>query len=157
MEVADGIRSLDDLSADLVNLGQAGWAAHVQFWRVVLPSISFGAPAYTNSSIVAFVQELFAGIRGRAAESTLYAPATCHGADVSIGGVAGLLPDPGPPLFEASRGDLVRDLVIVTLLGIVVSPVSWSHHYTIALLPFLYLWCKMLRRKVAARCLPCSS
>jgi hypothetical protein len=41
------------------------------------------------------------------------------------------------------EGDLVRDLVLVTLLGIVVSPVSWSHHYTIALLPFLYLWCKM--------------
>jgi hypothetical protein len=40
------------------------------------------------------------------------------------------------------QGELVRDLVVVTLLELAVSPIVWWHHYTIALLPFLYLWCK---------------
>jgi len=39
--------------------------------------------------------------------------------------------------------DLIRDLVLISLLGIVISPVSWTHHYVIALLPFVYLWAKL--------------
>ena len=46
------------------------------------------------------------------------------------------------------EGELVRDLVVVTLLELAVSPISWWHHYTIALLPFLYLWCKARDRGV---------
>jgi hypothetical protein len=41
------------------------------------------------------------------------------------------------------EGHLTRDLVIMVLLGIVVSPISWWHYYTIGLLPFLYLWGRM--------------
>jgi hypothetical protein len=44
------------------------------------------------------------------------------------------------------EGLLTRDLVIMVLLGIVVSPISWWHHYTLGLLPFIYLWCKMPAR-----------
>ena len=31
------------------------------------------------------------------------------------------------------------------LVSLVISPISWWHHYTIALLPFIYLWCTMRR------------
>ncbi len=41
------------------------------------------------------------------------------------------------------RRDLTRDLILTVLLGIAVSPISWWHHYTLALLPFLYLWSRM--------------
>jgi hypothetical protein len=37
-------------------------------------------------------------------------------------------------------GLLVRDIVIMVLLGIVLSPISWLHHLTLALLGFVYLW-----------------
>ena len=45
--------------------------------------------------------------------------------------------------FYLRRHDraVVRDLVLMTLLELAVSPISWWHHNTIALLPFLYLGC----------------
>ena len=39
----------------------AGWAAHAEFLHKALPSMSCGAPVCTNTSAVAFVQELFIG------------------------------------------------------------------------------------------------
>ena len=40
---------------------QAGWAMHQQFWHDVLPKISCGVPVSENSSVVAYVQDLFLG------------------------------------------------------------------------------------------------
>jgi hypothetical protein len=31
------------------------------------------------------------------------------------------------------------------LVSLVISPISWWHHYTIALLPFIYIWCTTRR------------
>jgi hypothetical protein len=33
----------------------------------------------------------------------------------------------------------------MALLGLAISPISWWHHYVIALLPFMYFWCTMER------------
>jgi len=127
------------LSLLLFSVWQAGPAAHRQFLDVVLPGISLGAPVYTNSSLVAFVQELFL----RYVPTPPTAPLTLppHAGTVSRL-VAELVFAVMLVRFYIRRrdGDLVRDLVIMLLLGIVISPVSWLHHYTLALLPFLYLW-----------------
>jgi len=37
---------------------------------------------------------------------------------------------------------LVLHLMLLLLLSLAISPITWIHHYVIALLPFLYLWCK---------------
>jgi hypothetical protein len=43
-------------------------------------------------------------------------------------------------------GDLIRDLVLVVLVELAISPIAWWHDYTIALLPFLYLWCTIPKK-----------
>jgi hypothetical protein len=121
---------------------QAGWAMHVEYWRVVMPSISCGAAVCQNSSIMAYVQELFLGHVALAVQAPQtippYACAVSRWVSLAVYGWI---------LFRCylrrREGLVVRDLVVMALLGIVVSPISWWHHYTLGLLPFLYLWGKM--------------
>jgi hypothetical protein len=124
----------------IVSVNQAGWEMHRQFWRVVMPSISCGAPAWQNSSLVAYVQELFMGYVPNFKPPLVIPPHACSFSRVVGFSVYAL--SLGYLYRRRREGELVRDLVVVTLLELVVSPISWWHHYTIALLPFLYLWCK---------------
>jgi hypothetical protein len=120
---------------------QAGWAMHLEYWRVVMPSISCGAAVCQNSSIMAYVQELFLGhvALSMQAPQTIppYACAVSRWVSLAVYGWI---------LFRCylrrRDGLVVRDLAVMALLGIVVSPISWWHHYTLGLLPFLYLWGK---------------
>ncbi len=116
----------------------AGWEANRQFWVDVLPHLGCGAPIVSNTSVVAYVQDWSLGrvSLGRDAPATL--PQAACGASRCVAlaiYAAGLL------LLYARRndGDCLRDLSIAILLGFLVSPISWWHHYTVALLPFLYL------------------
>src|SRR5260370_9093559 len=43
----------------IFSVWQAGWQVHQQFWRQVLPILSSASPVTHNSSIVAYVQQLF--------------------------------------------------------------------------------------------------
>lgn len=129
------------------SLYQAGWTAHRRFWQMVLPSISCGAPVCQNSSLVAYVQELFMGYVPNWGEPPrVIPPHTCSVSRVVGFSVYALFL--GYFYRRRREGELVRDLVVVTLLELAVSPISWWHHYTIALLPFLYLWCKARDRGV---------
>jgi hypothetical protein len=130
------------ISLLIFSVWQGGWIAHQQFWREVLPSISNGAPICQNLSIMAFMQELFLGYVPLAQSPPLTIPPYA-GAVSRLVAFSVYLLMLGRFYLRRRDGDLVRDLVIMTLLGIVVSPISWTHHYTIALLPFLYLWCNM--------------
>ena len=125
-----------------LSVWQVGWAAHQEFWHRVLPSISSGAPVYQNSSIVAYIQELFLGNAPDFTEAPLSIPAHAGFVSRLVGFAVYLLM---LLRFYSRRrdGDVTRDLVITALLGLAVSPISWWHHYTIALLPFIYLWCTM--------------
>lgn len=125
-----------------ISIWQAGWFAHQQFWREVLPSISNGAPICQNSSITALVQEFFLGHvpQGKSASAMLPPYAGAVSRSVALMVYCLML----VRLYLRRRdGDIVRDLVIAVLLGLAVSPISWWHHYTLALLPFAYLWCRM--------------
>jgi hypothetical protein len=121
------------------SIWQVGWGAHVQFVTNLLPSIACGVPVVENASIVSYVQELFLG----------YVPL--------LGSMPAELPRGACPVskvvallvcvllmvrFYLRRGDLdlVRLLVLTMLISLVISPISWWHHYTIAILPFIYLW-----------------
>ena len=39
--------------------------------------------------------------------------------------------------------NIVLHLSLLLLLSLAISPITWAHHYMIALLPFLYLWCRL--------------
>jgi hypothetical protein len=130
------------ISLLIFSVWQAGWIAHQQFWREVLPSISLGTPIDTNSSIVAFVQELFLGYVSTPLSTPLTLPLYAGALSRYVALLVYCLML-GRFYLRRRDGDLVRDLVIMVLLGIVISPISWPHHYMVGLLPFLYLWCKM--------------
>lgn len=126
----------------IFSVWQTGWAMHQQYWHGVLPSISCGAPVCQNSSIVAYVQELFLGHVPIAPQAPLTIPPYACAFSRSIALAVYVLMVVRFYLKRHDR-DLVRDLVVMALLGIAVSPISWWHYYVIALLPFLYLWCTM--------------
>jgi hypothetical protein len=122
-----------------LSVGQAGWAAHAEFLHKVLPSMSCGSPVCQNASVVAWVQEIFMGHVPVSKHPPLTIPAyACAVSRYVAFAVYCLM----LVRFYLRRRDglLVRDIVIMVLLGIVLSPISWLHHLTLALLGFVYLW-----------------
>jgi hypothetical protein len=121
---------------------QTGWYVQKQFWNEVLPAISCGSPICSNTSIVAFVQELFLGRvptwNSIAVELPKHACMVSRMTALVIYLVMLVR-------FYRRRllKELTNDLVVMSLLAIVLSPISWWHHYTMALLPFIYFWGKM--------------
>lgn len=119
---------------------QAGWPAHEQFIHSVIPSFSCGVPTYGNVSIMAFVQELFLRYVPMGDFASTLPPFACLVSKVGSFVVLALLMI---QFYRYRREDnLVLHLVLLLLLSLVISPITWLHHYVIALLPFLYLWCR---------------
>jgi hypothetical protein len=117
---------------------QAGWATHEEFWHGVMPSVSCGITMASNISAVAYVQDLLLGfVPMDGYQSTLPRLACTVSKAVSFG-VLGL----GMFQFYRYRREekLVMHLVLLLLLSLAISPITWIHHYVIALLPFLFLW-----------------
>jgi hypothetical protein len=128
------------LALSAFSIWQAGWAAHEQFWREVFPSLSCGLDTYGNTSIMAFVQELFLGrIPMNGIPATLPTGACLVSKVVALGALAIMM-----LRFYRYRRDenLVLHLGLLLLVSLVISPIAWIHHYVIALFPFLYLWCR---------------
>jgi Gpi18-like mannosyltransferase len=122
------------------SIWRAGWAAHEQFLHRVIPSLSCGVATVGNVSIMAFVQELFLGyVPMDGFQSTLprFACALSKGVSFTILGLM---------MFRFYRyrknENLVLHLGLVILLSQAISPITWMHHYVIALLPLLYFWCR---------------
>jgi hypothetical protein len=121
-----------------VSVQQAGWVAHMEFMHRVLPSMSSGAPICQNSSIMAVVQEWFMGRvpLSQDAPASLPPYASAVSRVVAFVVYAWML----LRCYRRRREEMiVSDLIAMALLGIVISPISWWHHYTLSLLPFLYL------------------
>jgi hypothetical protein len=119
---------------------QTGWAAHEAFWHGVMPSVSCGITSADNVSLVAYVQELFLGFVPIGRYQSTLPELTCAVSKAASFVVLGL----GMFQFYRHRRKetLVLHLVLLLLLSLAISPITWIHHYVIALLPFLYLWCK---------------
>lgn len=123
------------------SIWQAGWAAHVEFFNKVIPSISCGLPAIQNASLVGYIQELFVGHVFSVSKAPLAIPAmACRVSKAAafVAYAAIMI-----RFYLLREGNLVRHLALATLLSLAISPISWWHHFTIALLPLVYLWCKM--------------
>jgi hypothetical protein len=117
---------------------QTGWAVHEKFWHSVMPSVACGVTTVGDVSVVAWVQELLLGyVPMDEYQSTLPAFACAASKAVSLV-VLGLVM---LRLYLYRRKEnLVLHVMLVMLLSLALSPITWLHHYTIALLPFLYLW-----------------
>jgi hypothetical protein len=125
------------------SIWQAGWAAHAQFLHSVMPSVSCGIPSSYNASIVVYVQELFLGYVPTAKLPPALPALACAVSKAVSFVIFGAM----IILFHLYRREqnLVRDLILMILVSLVISPISWWHHYVIALLPFIYLWCTKRR------------
>ncbi len=124
---------------------QAGWMIQNQFWHEVLPSISNGAPGFPNLSIVAFLREVSAVSLPLIESAPRALQAHLSGIPRIVAFLAYLLVL-GRCFLRRHQRALVTDVVIVGLVAIVVSPVAWRHHFTTALLPFLYLGFRVPRK-----------
>ena len=121
----------------IVSVNQAGWPMHRRFWRVVMPAISCGSPACQNSSLVAYVQQLYQREAPSVAPVTI-PPHACTVSRLVAFAVYSLLL--ARFYLRPRDGELVRNLVLMVFVELAVSPIAWWHDYTLALLPFLYLW-----------------
>jgi len=117
---------------------QVGWTMHGEFLHRVLPSISCGTPVCQNSSVAAVVQEWFMGRVPLAQNTPASLPpyACAVSRSVAFAVYAWML----LRCYRRRReGLVVSDIIAMSLLGIVISPISWWHHYTLGLLAFLCL------------------
>jgi hypothetical protein len=125
-----------------LSVWQVGWTVHQEFWSYALPKFSCGVPVNLNFSIVAYAQELFLGHVPIAPDAPLMLPMCARTASRFVALSVYIL-----ILFlfflKRHNRDITRDLVLITLVGLVVSPISWAHHFLVALLPLLYLWGKL--------------
>jgi Glycosyltransferase family 87 len=116
-----------------------GWMAYEQFLHSVIPSFSCGVATYGNVSIVAFVQELFLGRMPMDGIPATLPTGACLVSKIVAFAVLTLL----MLRFYRYRREESLELHVglLLLVSLVISPIAWIHHYVIALLPFLYLWC----------------
>jgi len=137
----------------IFSVWQAGWAVHEQFWHSVLPRIACGAPICENSSLIGYVQELYLGRVPDAlsAPSSLPMYACAASRSVALAVYCLMLVR---FYLKRTNESLVRDLILMALLGISIAPIAWWHYYTIALLPFIYLWGKLKSAVTSNRLLP---
>lgn len=121
------------------SIWQAGWAAHTEFLTKLMPSISCGVITTGNVSLVAFIQALFVGyVPAGASQSSLPALACVVSKAGALAVCAGVMYQ----FYRyRQREHLALDLVLALLLSLAISPITWSHDYVIAILPFIYLWC----------------
>lgn len=128
-----------------LSMAVTGWSAYAEFWHKALPAISCGSAVWENTSIVGWVQELFLGYAPNAGAPAETIPMlACRISKlVSMAIYGGFL-----LWYWMRRGEqnLERAIVAMALLGLAISPISWWHHYTLALLPVVYLWCTMRDR-----------
>jgi hypothetical protein len=120
-----------------VSIWRLGWGNHVLFVKQVLPTLSCGIANLANKSLVGFVNDLY-----------------LRRVPLDISPVPGwlcmLTKLAGMSLFAAvlfyfwrrnkTSSALVQELITVSLVTLLVSPVSWRHHYLLVLIPLLYLW-----------------
>ncbi len=115
-----------------------GWGAQWEFATQVLPHLGCGSPLASNVSLMGWMQEWMAGkvSQGLDAPAQLpaYACAVSRGAAFLVYAVALLR-----MYLLRHEQAFLRAFMAGILLTLLVSPISWWHHYMLSLLPLLYL------------------
>ena len=123
------------------SIWQKGWGAHYEFLHEVMPSVSCGITWFVNLSLTNYVQEICLGYAPMTLSQSTLPPLVCAiSKAVSLAVLCGSLIR---FYIYRSNENLVLHLALIMLLTLPISPITWGHHYVIALLPFLYLWCRL--------------
>jgi len=123
-----------------------GWHNHWIYFRDVLPAVGEGIARRENKSIpglilqIAFGHTPFSEVQVLAPVQGSVAPLIAKGLGVVIyaGSLFWMF------VMQGSDKNLPNELALLALISLVISPVSWRHHYVLALLPLLVLWCTHL-------------
>jgi alpha-1,2-mannosyltransferase len=126
---------------ELLSVWRAGMGNNRTFFLQLLPSMSCGSPRFQNVSVVAVVQDIFLGFVPDYSQLPVTLPPWLCG----VCKVAALLLGAWLIFLLITRNsrttaDLTHELVMVALVTLLISPVTWWHHYSLAVLPLTYLW-----------------
>jgi hypothetical protein len=124
-----------------LSIWRVGWQAHWVYASKILPTLSAGTGGYLLKSLGTVVRDLYwrrvtFGASG-SWEIPLYLNVLVR--VISIALYAGVL-----FYFRKKRRSgevaLSEELAIAALVSLIISPVTWRHHFVLILLPLIYFW-----------------
>ena len=135
----------------LVTLPRVGWNAYWTYATKVFPTLSAGVEGYPLKSIGSVLRNLYLGRATFSPTDPWQVPLALR-LFISLANLALL----AIVLFyfyktrESSPRVLAQEFAILALVSLMISPVTWRHHYVLAILPLLCAWVHS-RRAAGAR------
>jgi alpha-1,2-mannosyltransferase len=131
--------ALAGIAAFAVSILGAGWRNQVTFVRDFLPALSRGAATFANQSLAGALNRLFLDTTMNVFEFISEEPGWLK----ALTRVAALVLL-AASLFLARRmalhgGDAAAGYALVVLASLIASPISWEHHFILALIPIAVL------------------
>jgi hypothetical protein len=122
----------------LLSIWRLGWSNHLLFMKEILPKLSCGIALLANRSLPGLIYDIYLR-RVPLAMDPLVPAWLCM--LVKIVGLA-LLTACSYFLWRRNKTKHIstNEFMAFALLTLLISPVSWRHHYLLALLPLIYLW-----------------
>ena len=125
-----------------ISIGWFGWESHVIYFTQMMPEIARWAASPVNKSITGLILGVFHTDRlydpGWMSDAPLSEWGMALGKTLSLGLYGGAL------VFlarkPASNIGLAHGACLLALISLLMSPVSWRHHFVLALLPLTVLW-----------------
>jgi len=126
------------LATQILSIAVLGWRLHRVFYLDIVPGMAGGTCYFLNQSLGALFNRLLTG-----GDVTTVALSASGGARLlAAASGAALLALSAPILRKPRSGVPLGDEIafgVVVLLTLILSPISWTHHYMVALLPILAL------------------
>ena len=132
------VSAITFVALQLLSIAALGWDLHRTFYLEIVPAMAGGTCYFLNQSLGALFNRMLTDgdVRNVALVSSLAARVLSGAAALA------LLAWSAPRLRAGSPGTPLGDDLqfgAVVLLTLIVSPISWSHHYLVALLPIVSL------------------
>lgn len=123
----------------LFSVWRLGWQNHLDWIRNVYPVLSCGIPHLENRSLPGLLTALYFGRAPFNNFPSSVPPLLC-GVNKAVAGLFYL----GALYFfwkrNKSSSGLPYELLVLAMVALAVSPISWRHHFMLAILPLGYLW-----------------
>jgi hypothetical protein len=123
-----------------ISVWRLGFENHLLWFTQVLPYLSQGLAFFSNKSLAAFIFDLY--LKNVPLAYNVQVPAyvlrLVKGLDALI--YLGVL-------FyfwwkNKTATSLIHELAVLSLVMLIISPITWGHHYVLALVALIYLWMK---------------
>jgi hypothetical protein len=126
----------------VIGIRQLGWENHFTYFAKVVPSLSCGVPGLNSKSIPTLIQNLYLGrVPLERREDT---PTSMPSGLCSVTKIVGLGLYAAVLLYfwknNRSARHLPYEVALIALVALLISPVTWRHHFVLAILPLLYMW-----------------